>query len=166
MSPLANQNPLAQLNDISTLTAPNWFPPALIYWLILFASIMLVFVIYYFLKKNLEHKKQQKSYLNKLQQLQHKQADFITLNILLKGCALNYFSRENVASLHGESWFHFLQQYASFSLFKDKHTFIRRLYTEQSSRCDDQDFCDAKRWITELPNQIKKHNHKQETKDV
>tara|TARA_R110001583_G_scaffold81253_2_gene216975 strand:- start:2418 stop:2918 length:501 start_codon:yes stop_codon:yes gene_type:complete len=166
MSPLANQDPLAQLNDIIALTPPSWFPPALIYWLLLLASIVALVFAYYLIKKLKIQKQQQKSQLLQLQQLQQQNADFITLNQLLKGCALNYFSRQEVASLHGERWFDFLQKHATFTLFNNKQDFMRRLYQNQETSASNNDFSDAKRWIIELPKQIKKHNQKQEIKDV
>lgn len=166
MSPLDNQDPLAQLNDIASLTPPSWFPPALIYWELLFTTIILIVGAYYFIKKINKQKKQQKLFLLKLKQLQQQSASFISLNQLLKGCALHYFPRQEVASLHSEAWYEFLQQNASFTMFSNKQDFIYRLYQSDQQDCQDKDFSEAKRWVIELPKQIKKYNHKQEIKDV
>ncbi|WP_413701668.1 DUF4381 family protein [Psychromonas sp. KJ10-10] len=164
MSPLDNQDPLAQLNDIAALTPPSWFPPALIYWELLFTSIILLAGGYYLIKKINKQKKQQQLFLLKLKQLQQQKASFISLNQLLKGCALHYFPRQDVASLHGEAWYEFLQQYAAIALFNNKQDFIYRLYQSNDQNCQEKDFSEAKRWIIELPKQIKKHNQKQEKK--
>jgi hypothetical protein len=156
MSPLANQDPLAQLNDIIALTPPSWFPPALIYWLLLLLSIATLVLAYYLIKKLKAEKKHQQSQLLKLKDLQQQDADFITLNQFLKGSALSYFSRQEVASLHGEKWFEFLQKYATFTIFNNKQDFMRRLYQNQETATNKKDFSDAKRWIIELPKQINK----------
>lgn len=156
MSPLANQDPLAQLNDIIAPNTPNWFPPAPIYWVLFFVSIALIVVAVLLFKKVKKNKKRQQIQLQKLQQLQQSKADFITLNQLLKGCALAYFPRKDVASLHGEQWFDFLQKHADFTVFNNKQTFLARLYQDQQQTCQSSDFNDAKKWISALPKQIKK----------
>ena len=156
MSPLDNQDPLAQLNDIIAPTAPNWFPPALIYWVLFLLIIVIVVASYYFVKKHQTQQKLQKSQLNKLAQLQQQNIDFIALNQLLKGCALSYFPRSEVASLHGEQWFYFLQKYSDIAIFKNKKEFMQRLYQSNKQPTNESDFIDAKKWITALPKQIKK----------
>lgn len=156
MSPLANQDPLAQLNDIIAPTAPSWFPPAPIYWLLLSLIVAVVVLSYYFLKKYKSQQLLQKSQLLKLHQLQRQKVDFITLNQLLKGCALSYLPRTDVASLHGEQWFDFLQENSLQPIFKDKQDFMQRLYHIKQQATHDTDFIEAKRWIIALPKQIKK----------
>ena len=156
MSPLDNQDPLAQLNDIIGPSAPNWFPPAFIYWLLLALIIVVVAASIYFYKKYKKQHQLQKSQLAKLSQLQQQKIDFIALNQLLKGCALAYFTRSEVASLHGEQWFEFLQKHSDFIIFKDKKEFMQRLYQSNNQATNESDFIDAKKWITALPKQIKK----------
>lgn len=158
MSPIANQDPLAQLNDIIAPTTPHWFPPAPIYWLLALLTMASVVTLFYIIKKyKIEHKLQ-KVQLRKLQQLQQQQINFVALNQLLKGCVLHYFSREEVASLHGELWFEFLQKYATTPIFKNKQNFMRRLYQTDIHAAPESDFLEAKKWIIELPKQIKKVN--------
>lgn len=166
MSPLANQNPLAQLNDIIAPIAPSWFPPAPIYWAVFLFMMVIIYSTYYLIKKINKQKKKQKKQLTKLLQLQQQQANFVMLNQLLKACALSYFSRDKVASLHGEQWFEFIQQYATAPTFNNKQDFMRRLYQTDIHAINEQDVSDAKRWIVELPKQIKKQNKKLGTKDV
>ncbi|GLS89730.1 hypothetical protein GCM10007916_07970 [Psychromonas marina] len=156
MSPLANQDPLAQLNDIIGPSTPSWFPPAPIYWLLLCVTIIVLGVSYYFLKKYHQQQKIKQSHLLKLAQLKQQQIDFISLNQLLKGCALTYFPRSDVASLHGEAWFDFLQKHSDVTLFDSKQAFIKRLYQNANQPASETDFIDAKKWISTLPKQIKK----------
>ncbi|MCP5076879.1 MAG: DUF4381 domain-containing protein [Psychromonas sp.] len=166
MSPLANQDPLAQLNDIIAPTAPNWFPPAPIYWALLLISATLIFVVYYILKKRHQQQKLQKIHLSKLADLQQTEASFVALNQLLKGCALSYFSRNEVASLHGELWFDFLQKYSASPLFGNKQDYVQRLYQVDIQSADENDYSAAKNWISALPIQLKKQNKKQGIKNV
>jgi len=166
MSPLANQDPLTQLNDIIAPTAPHWFPPAPIYWGLLLLIIALVCGIYFVVKNQMQQQKRLKLHLSKLQNLQQTDANFIVLNQLLKGCALSYFSRDEVASLHGESWFDFIQKYSAAPIFGNKQDFIQRLYQVDVQSVKKSEYSAAKNWIVALPKQIKKHNNKQVIKDV
>lgn len=156
MSPLANQDPLAQLNDIIGPSTPNWFPPAPIYWILLCVILTALGIAYYCFKQHHKQKKIKQAQLLKLTHLKQQQVDFITLNQLLKGCALAYFPRNDVASLHGEAWYDFLQKYSDAPLFDSKQAFIKRLYQKTDQSANETDFIDAKKWINELPKQIKK----------
>ena len=156
MSPLANQDPLAQLNDIIAPSAPNWFPPAPIYWVLLLLVIVSVYGGYCFLKKLYLQRQLPQEQLRTLLKLEQENVDFIVLNQLLKGCALSYFPRSDVASLHGEQWFDFLQKHSDFPIFNNKQDFISRLYQHECQATQQNDFTDAKKWITALPKQIKK----------
>jgi len=156
MSPLANQDPLAQLNDIIAPSAPSWFPPAPIYWVLLIVLISSLYAGYYFFKKNQQQRRLRQSQLHTLAKLEQQGADFIALNQLLKGCALSYYPRVDVASLHGARWFNFLQQHSAIPIFKDEQHFMARLYQPEKQACNKDDFIDAKKWITALPKQIKK----------
>ncbi|ABM04520.1 conserved hypothetical protein [Psychromonas ingrahamii 37] len=156
MSLQNNQNPLAQLNDILAPSLPSFWPPALIYWFLLSAVIICLLGSVYLFKKHKTQKVKQKKALKQLIHLQQSNADFITLNQLLKGVALLYFPRGQVASLHGEQWFDFLQSYSQTPLFNDKPHFIKRLYDNPAPACSKGDFEQAKKWITGLHKQIKK----------
>lgn len=159
MSP-ANQDPLAQLNDIIAPSAPHWWPPAAIYWLLLIAfAVLIIGAIYLFNKVKKEGLKQQQA-LQKLQQLKQANANFISLNQLLKGVALLYFPRQQVASLHSEKWFDFLHCYAASPIFESKQAFLKRLYSQGAQDCSDNDFAQVKIWIKNLPRQIKKQQKK------
>ena len=163
MSPLAN--PLAQLNDIIAPTAASPWPPAPICWLLFSALLLLLIAAVYLFKRTQQQRQKQQQALTQLQRLQNEQADFIALNQLLKGVTLSYFPRQQVASLHGEQWFDFLQHYAATPLFADKQAFLRRLYQDSGQPCCDDDFVQAKRWIKTLPKQLKKQ-HKEANRHV
>ena len=165
MSALANQNPLSQLNDIIAPTAASPWPPAPIYWLLLLLFMVSIVAAFYLFKRIKKQRIKQLQALQKLQQLQANNANFITLNQLLKGVALSYFPRQQVASLHGEKWFEFLQHYAATPLFTSKQQFLQRLYTNSGQPCFADDFAQVTIWIKQLPKQIKKQ-HKEATKHV
>lgn len=156
MSLQNNQNPLAKLNDILSPSLPSFWPPAPIYWFLLGVSIICLLLSVYLFKKYKKQKVKQKMALKQLIRLEQSKADFIRLNQLLKGVALLYFPRTQVASLHGEQWFDFLQSYAQTPLFDDKQNFIKRLYDNPAPVCSGHDFEQARKWITGLHKQIKK----------
>ena len=156
MSPLASQNPLEKLNDIIAPGAAGYWPPAPIYWLLLLILAVSAVASVYLFKRFTKQRLKQQQALTKLQQLQKEDADFILLNQLIKGVALSYFPRQQVASLHGEQWFDFLQRYASTPLFSGKECFLKHLYRYSEQPCSPDDFAQAKNWIKQLPKQIKK----------
>ncbi|WP_028863690.1 DUF4381 domain-containing protein [Psychromonas aquimarina] len=165
MPPNDNQNPLAQLHGIiDPDTASSW-PPPFIYWLLAVLVIILLAAAVYFFKKYKEKKELQKKALQELNQLNSSKGSFASLNQLLKGTALLYFPRSEVASLHGELWFEFLQNYSAETIFQDKQTFSRRLYHSTAQPCSADDFQQAGNWIKNLPHQIKKQQ-KESSKNV
>ena len=107
----------------------------------------------------------QKDALLQLQKLQEEDANFIALNQLIKGVALHYFSRHQVASLHSEQWFDFLQRYSTTEFFSGKENFLNHLYRYSEQPCSSEHFNQAKKWITQLPKQIKKQE-KEASKNV
>jgi len=161
MSVQNNQSPLAQLNDIIAPSSPSFWPPAPIYWFLSGALIIFLLLSVYLFKKYKKQKVKQNKALKQLIHLERSNADFIVLNQLLKGVALLYFPRRQVASLHGEQWFDFLQSYAQTPLFGDKPHFIKRLYGNSAPACSSSDFDQARKWITGLHKQVKtptRHN--------
>lgn len=156
MSPQTNVDPLAQLQDVISPDIPSWWPLAPIYWLLIVIAIVLIAVLVYLFKMHNKNKhKQQQAYLQ-LQQLKQNNANFVLLNQLLKGVALLYFERRQVASLHGEEWFDFIQKHATEPIFASKQHFVERLYQVEQQSCTKQDYQQAKTWIKNLPTQIKK----------
>jgi hypothetical protein len=165
MSPLANQNPLDKLNDIIAPIAPSWWPPAPIYWFLSLAVIILLIATFYLFRNLKKMQLTQQRPLLELQHLKESNANFIELNQLLKGVALLYFPRHQVASLHGPLWFDFLQSYSARPIFGKQATFIARLYNNVEQLCSAEDITQAKAWIIELPKQIKKQQ-KESNKNV
>lgn len=156
MSPQTNVDPLAQLQDVISPDLPSWWPLSPIYWLLIISCIAFIAVLVYLFKMQHKNKhKQQQAHLQ-LQQLKQNSANFVLLNQLLKGVALLYFERHQVASLHGEDWFNFIQKHATVPIFGNKQRFIDRLYQVDQQSCTEQDYQQAKTWIKNLPKQIKK----------
>ncbi len=165
MPPNDNQNPLAQLHGIIGPDQASSWPPAFIYWLLALLVIFLLAAAVYLFKRYKQKKQLQKKVLQELNLLSASKGSFISLNQLLKGSALLYFPRFEVASLHGELWFEFLQRYSAETIFQDKQTFTRRLYQSSAQPCSADDFQQAKVWIINLPQQIKKQQ-KESSKNV
>lgn len=163
--PLSKQSPLAQLHDIIPPDAPDFWPPAPLYWFLLIASMGLIAGAIYLYKGVKSERLKYRAALFKLQQLKDKGADFIELNQLVKGVALLYFPRQQVASLHGEQWFDFLLTYSARPLFESKALFLQRLYNSHQQSCSGNDFEQAERWIKQLPEQIRKQQ-KESKKNV
>ncbi|WP_019612961.1 DUF4381 domain-containing protein [Psychromonas ossibalaenae] len=165
MPPNDNQDPLAQLHGIIGPDQASSWPPALIYWLLAVLVILLLAAAVYLFKRYKEKKQLQKKVLQELDHLKHAGGTFISLNQLLKGTALQYFPRSEVASLHGELWFEFLQNHSAETIFQDKQTFTKRLYHSTAQHCSTDDFQQARVWIKNLPQQIKKQ-HKESCNNV
>jgi len=163
--PLNKQNPLAQLHDIIPPNAPSFWPPAPVYWFLLIATVGLIAGAICLYKRLKSEQLKYRAALFKLQQLQDEGADFIALNQLIKGVALLYFPRQQVASLHGEQWFDFLLAYSARPLFESKTLFLQRLYNNLDPSCSGNDFEQVKVWIRQLPGQIKKQQ-KESQKNV
>lgn len=147
---------------IIPIDAPSAWPPAPIYWLILSIIILAVASLTWFIRR---YKKQQqvvKQTLAVLTLLQQQGASFIQLNQLLKGLCLQYYAREQVASLAGDEWFAFLQLHngANLPLFTHEKIFCERLY-KQHYECTPQDFSSAQRWIKEFPTHVKRLRNEQ-----
>ncbi|WP_417698128.1 DUF4381 domain-containing protein [Psychromonas sp.] len=149
-------NPFEQI--ILPTQVPSAWPPAPIYWLILAVIISAVTVLVWWLKQRRKKQQKVKEALLALQQLRRQDsASFAELNQLLKGLALQYYSRQKVASLTGEAWFSFIQAHhtGSTPLFGEQVQFCQRLY-QQPSMCDEQDFKSVSHWIKGFPAQVKR----------
>ncbi|MEH6453524.1 MAG: DUF4381 domain-containing protein [Psychromonas sp.] len=155
MSQLDSQNMLNQLHDIIAPSAPSPWPLASIYWVLLVLIITAIIGLFFFISKYKKQQQKQKIALQKLHQLQQSKTSFIQLNQLLKGAALLYYPRQQVASLHGEKWFDFLQKNTDISLFGDKKSFMQRLYKNSEKNCSEDDFSQARIWIKSLKNKSK-----------
>jgi len=137
---------------------PSAWPPAPIYWLILAVVICVVAGVVWWLKQRQKRQQKVKQALSALKQLRRQDsANFANLNQILKGLALQYYSRQKVASLTGEAWFSFIQAHntSNTPLFGEQAQFCQRLY-QQPSMCDEQDFKSVSHWIKGFPAQVKR----------
>jgi hypothetical protein len=168
---MSTPNPLDALKNIVEPTYASWWPLPPIYYLLFLGFIAFVFLMIFLFKKKQKAIKKEKVLFNMLTELSNNKGSFAELNHLLKRVALNYFERDIVASLHGKSWLDFLQTYHSAPLsgaFENENVFIKHLY-EETQACSKDDLLQAKNWIKELPEQIKKQQQqdsKKEVKDV
>jgi hypothetical protein len=155
MSLSDSQNLLSQLNDIIAPSPPSFWPLPAIFWILLVVISTTLIGLFIIFKKYKKQHNKQKIVLKELQKLQQSKATFIQLNQLLKGTALLYFPRQDVASLHGEQWFDFLQRESTERIFQDKQSFLKRLYNNNEQICSEQDFTQAKVWIKSLNHKLK-----------
>jgi uncharacterized membrane-anchored protein YhcB (DUF1043 family) len=150
-----DNNPFEQI--IIPTQIPSAWPPAPIYWAILFGVICIVILLVWIIKRRIKKQQTINSALKKLAQLQQSNTtNFVQLNELLKGICLHYYPRQEVASLAGQAWFLFLQQHhakKSMPIFNDSHEFCERLY-QGNSTCTAEDFKAAKQWIKGFPTQV------------
>jgi uncharacterized protein DUF4381 len=100
------EDPLAALRPLHAPAPISWWPPALGWWLLLFAILALLIVIYRYWRRMAP----QRAALRGLKIL-HKNPDdhpVATLNQLLKRYALVCWPATTVASLSGKAWLEFL----------------------------------------------------------
>ncbi|MFT7684856.1 MAG: hypothetical protein ACI9FB_000197 [Candidatus Azotimanducaceae bacterium] len=110
-------DPLAQLRDLHLPGAIENWPPAVGWWLLAFITVVLVsyllFLLYQFWK-NKQYRREGIRALEKLKQSFEASPDTINFleqySQLLKRVSFSCFSRNEVASLTGESWVAFLDQ--------------------------------------------------------
>lgn len=107
----ANNPALAAMKDIQLPDPISSWPPAYGYWLLLALIIILVVsALYWLIRRHRRNaaKREAIAHLDRLD-LNHKQLA-IEINALLKRSAMSYTPRENIASLDGGNWYHWLEQ--------------------------------------------------------
>lgn len=99
-------DPLAALRPLHAPAPISWWPPALGWWLVLFAIIALLIVIYRYWRRMAP----QRAALRELELLNQAPDDhpIATLNQLLKRYAMVCWPTKTVASLSGKAWLEFL----------------------------------------------------------
>ncbi|MCE2572556.1 DUF4381 domain-containing protein [Motilimonas eburnea] len=134
------------LHDIILPPPPSWWPPSI--WaslvaLLLLISCVLVAVagVRYFNKRKLQ--RLAIKHLN-----QQSNITLTELNTLLKQAALQYYPREQVASLHGQQWLDFLTQSSAHKAnFSAEQTrWLTALY-QQDSLAQASDIQLARIWL-------------------
>jgi len=158
---MPTQNNPFELIIIPSSTPSAW-PLAPIYWLILVLFTLLIGISVWLIKRHIKQQKIIKKALLALQGIKQNPGSFTQLNQLMKGIALQYYPRTEVAALSGESWLQFLQAHSKNTLFNDKEIFCRRLYQEDSS-CTEKDIKQVQQWIKDFPKQVRL---KQQSKPV
>ncbi|KTC88043.1 MULTISPECIES: DUF4381 domain-containing protein [Legionella] len=108
---------LAKLHDIKLPTPISWWPLAPGWYLLLVLILILIAVLSYLARRaylNGRPKRQAlrllKTYEQEYQQERNSQVCSMKVSELLRRVALVYFPREEVASLQGEAWLHFLDK--------------------------------------------------------
>lgn len=99
-------DPLAQLQDIQLPEKIHNYPLAIGWWVL---AVICIALIIFISLKIINYKKIRRSQQKAIKEISSND----TLNVtdcvtLLKWAALEYFPRENVANLYGESFYHFL----------------------------------------------------------
>ena len=153
------QDPLAQLRDIHTPPAIDFWPLAPGWWfltaLVLFALAGAI-IIWQRYRKQTAYKRVALLQLKQLQQQAQSDQDFLqALNILLKQTALATQPRRDIANLSGEKWLNFLDQLSKHSFFTDQKGVLANgpYQREIPSVNRDQFYQGVKQWIKGLPRQ-------------
>ena len=114
---MAEVDALAQLKDIHLPASVGWWPLAPGWYILLgflFVLIGFIALVSYRRYLNARAKKQAfvllQSYITQYEKDRNTQLASARISELLKRVALVYFSREEVASIHGQEWVNFLNE--------------------------------------------------------
>lgn len=151
-------DPLAQLQDIHMPEQIHNYPIALGWWI---SALLLVgFIIWAIIK----YKKYRNKRVNQRQALKMLSTnDVNNKDILatLKWAALQYFPRQQIASLYGDNWLKFLRQnlpekhQKQFSVLLNNSEVFSQVYQQNTSVDDNSLLPLAKYWLTHaLPPQL------------
>jgi hypothetical protein len=127
-------NPLAELRDIVSAPAPDWWPPAPGWWLLLLAALLLAAAAYRPLQRRWRRRRQRQAALRQLARLNAmlraggSNCDYAAgLSALLKRAALSRRPRADIAALSGEDWIAFLSSGQRGALSHDAGELLTRL---------------------------------------
>jgi len=112
-------DPLAQLKDIHLPAPASAWPLSLYWWLVIITCVLIVGLAIYTGFQYIKKTKLTRLALAELTLLQKQGCEVNELHHLLKRIVLSSYPREQVASLHGDTWLAFLDQQAS----TNKHVF-------------------------------------------
>lgn len=107
---------LLQLKDIHLPEAPDIWPLALGWWILLVMLLGLVFWFILVVKKYINIQRHKRMLFDELAQLERKlksspnKTHVAETNVLLRRLALAYYPNEKVASLTGSNWLKFLDK--------------------------------------------------------
>lgn len=105
-----------QLRDIHLPGSPDFWPPALGWWLLLTVILCFLFWLVVKVKRRIRKKKQHQILFDKFEGLalklrEHPDNEVLAeINILLRQLAIAHYPRAEIASLTGGDWLHFLDE--------------------------------------------------------
>lgn len=133
---------LAQLRDVRIPDDPDWWPPALGWWLIFFAvSITVGVTLYREIKRRHQMRCPAWHALNELDDLwdafddgEDASRTLQRLSALMRRTAISMSAQSQVASLTGDAWLAWLDRHAPETLFSDaSHLFADAPYRKTSA---------------------------------
>jgi Domain of unknown function (DUF4381) len=150
------------IRDIHLPDAVNWWPLAIGWWLLPLLIIIIIFVIYQFIKikqhnEKVAYKKFALTELNKIRQQFEKEKNSSELiraiSALLRRIALSYLPRQKIASLTGQQWFKQLNKLSSESVFSDEIiTLLEQAPYQKQSQFNPNELLNiCESWIKALP---------------
>ncbi|MGB0894207.1 MAG: DUF4381 domain-containing protein [Parashewanella sp.] len=101
---------LAQLQDIHTPEQIGLWPLAPGYWLLLIIALLVIASAYLLVKRYRMNNASKKAALISLNNLQQPDSA-IQINAILKRAAMSYRDRTDIASLNGDEWYQWLDQF-------------------------------------------------------
>ena len=105
-----------QLRDIHLPGAPDFWPPALGWWLLVSILFFVSFWALIKIRNYRRNKKQHQVLFNRVTELEEQLRKYPSnetlaeFNILLRQLAVSYYPRTEIAGLTGGDWLHFLDQ--------------------------------------------------------
>ncbi|MFM2483636.1 DUF4381 domain-containing protein [Celerinatantimonas yamalensis] len=107
---MPTSDPLQGLKDIILPTTVESGWPALGWWLLFFASLLIILGCSYLSYRYWQHRVVRRAALKALKTLELQQASAQQINQLLKQVAQQAYPRTQVAALTGQAWFEFLNR--------------------------------------------------------
>ena len=105
-----------QLRDIHLPDSVSWWPPAPGWWIVVFASILIIVasIAFYRYRKNRLLHKAAKQELEKIKQVFEQSSDshmlVTSISVWLRRVSLTFYPRREVAGLTGQDWLEFLDK--------------------------------------------------------
>jgi len=163
MNPGMGNLDLSQLRDIHLPEPVSWWPPAPGWWLLL-GSVLLAFIVFWFVLFHRRRNAWRRTALDTLKHLrkQYQSGQFSPqpvvseLSVLMRRVAISCFPREQAAQLNGEAWLEFLDRYRrSGAAFKTElgRLLVVAPYAQQTDiRADEMNklFALCEDWIAKL----------------
>jgi len=151
----AEQQILAKLHDIHLPAPIGWWPLAPGWYLLLVIVLLLLGLVFYFLRRAQRHKRAKLQALQLLHRYEQEyqteansQQSSMKVSELLRRVALAYYPREDVAGLQGDAWLSFLARTSKGIDFKALSAYLLALHYQPAKEVDLEPlFLNARRWI-------------------